>query len=55
MGMERSQHFQDMLKERNIAEEWVERCEKNPEKKTVKTERVILLNRLPSSVIDGLE
>ena len=31
--MERSQHFRDMLKERDIAEEWVERCERNPDKK----------------------
>lgn len=30
--MKRSKHFREMLKERNIEEEWVDRCEQNPDK-----------------------
>ena len=30
--MQRSRHFLDMLKERNIEESWVDRCEQTPDK-----------------------
>ena len=30
--MKRSKHFLDMLKERNICKEWVDRCENNPDR-----------------------
>ena len=30
--MERSRHFHDMLKERHIDEDWVNRCEQSPDK-----------------------
>ena len=30
--MQRSRHFLDMLKERNIEESWVDRCEQAPDK-----------------------
>ncbi len=29
--MKRSKHFIDMMKERNICKEWVERCKNNPD------------------------